>query len=212
MAANQVCGFAVIGGVARVGIQVPAEGRGQFASDEDMRAIRTVLALCLSLGWLAVIGTDQASAQNIYYLNPQWVPYGGGPLPPPVISGGFEHGHSFPICRAFAVGFQIPGKFLDGRCNVSYGGNGFAVNPPFEVLVGQHYPGVNFWIRNMAPDMTNIVPAGTDSGQTVGVCVGYRADGTAHAGKLFDGSCYFEYGGHEERVSNFEWLAAHTYP
>ena len=64
----------------------------------------------------------------------------------------------------------------------------------------------------MAPDPTNIVPAGTDSGQTVAVCVGYRGNGTAHAGKLFNGSCYFEYGGHEERVSNFEWLAAHTYP
>jgi hypothetical protein len=99
------------------------------------------------------------------------------------------------------------------NCNVSYGGNGFSIHAPFEVLIGSHYPGVNFWIRTMAPDLTNIVPAGMDSGQTVGVCVGHRAaDGTAHAGKLFNGSCYFEYGGREERVGQFEWLAAHIYP
>jgi len=177
-----------------------------------MRAIRFVVTLSLALSCLAAIGANRSTAQNIYYLNPQWVPYGGGPLPPPVVRGGFENGHNFPICRARQVGLQIPGKFLDGRCNVSYGGKGFAVEPPFEVLIGNHYSGVSFWIRSMAPDPTNIVPAGMDSGQTVAVCVGYRADGTAHAGKLFSGSCYFEYGGHEERVGNFEWLAAHTYP
>jgi len=177
-----------------------------------MRSIRFVVTLVLSLGAIGALGIDRSAAQNIYYLNPQWVPYGGGPLPPPVISGGFENGHSFPICRAFAMGLQIPGKFLDGNCNVSYGGQGIVVHPPFEVLIGQHYPGISFWIRTMAPDLTNIVPAGTDSGQTVAVCVGYRGNGTAHAGKLFNGSCYFEYGGHEERVTNFEWLAAHTYP
>jgi hypothetical protein len=106
-----------------------------------------------------------------------------------------------------------PGARYGGNCNVSYGGNGFSIHPPFEVLVGSRYPGVNSWIRGMAPDPTNIVPAGTDSGQTVAVCVGYRAaDGTAHTGKLFNGSCYYEYGGHEERVGNFAWLAAHTYP
>jgi NAD(P)-dependent dehydrogenase (short-subunit alcohol dehydrogenase family) len=44
------------------------------------------------------------------------------------------------------------------------------------------------------------------------VCVGSRPDGTAHAGKLFSGSCYYEYGGHEESTRTFEWLAAHTYP
>jgi len=177
-----------------------------------MRAIRIVVTLLLGLACLASIGIDRAAAQNVFYLNPQWVPYGGGPLPPPVISGGFENGHRFPVCRAFAMGLQIPGKFLDGNCNVSYGGNGFVIHAPFEVLIGSHYPGVSFWIRGMAPDPTNIVPAGMDSGQTVSVCVGYRANGTAHAGKLFNGSCYFEYGGHEERVDNFEWLAAHTYP
>jgi hypothetical protein len=177
-----------------------------------MRATQFALALCLGLAGFAAVGVNPSAAQNIFYLNPQWVPYGGGPLPPPVIAGGFERGHSFPVCRAFAAGLQIPGKFLDGNCNVSYGGNGFSIHPPFEVLVGSHYPRVSFWIRTMAPDPTNVVPAGVDSGQTVAVCVGYRADGTAHAGKLFNGSCYFEYGGHEERVGNFEWLAAHTYP
>jgi len=170
------------------------------------------VVLCLAVGSLIAIGVERAGAQSIAYLNPQWVPYGGGPLPPPVVRGGFEHGHDFPICRASAQGLQIPGKFLDGRCNVSYGGNGFAISPPFEVLIGRQYPGVNFWIRGIPPDPTNIVPAGTDSGQTVAVCVGFRGDGTAHAGKLFNGSCYFEYGGHEERVDRFAWLAAHTYP
>ncbi len=125
-----------------------------------MRATRIVLTLCLGLCGLVAIGVDRSSAQNIFYLNPQWVPYGGGSLPPPVIRGGFENGHDFPVCRAFAMGLQIPGKFLDGNCNVSYGGNGFSIHPPFEVLIGSHYPGVSFWIRGMAPDPTNIVPAG----------------------------------------------------
>jgi hypothetical protein len=177
-----------------------------------MRAIPAVLTMCLCLGVLAAICSGPSQAQNVFYLNPQWVPYSGGPLPPPVIRGGFENGHNFPICRAYRMGLRIPGKFLSGNCNISYGGSGYVVPPPFQVLIGSHYPGVSFWIRTMAPDPTNTVPAGTDSGQTVSVCVGYRADGTAHAGKLFNGSCYFEYGGHEERVGNFEWLAAHTYP
>lgn len=177
-----------------------------------MRAIRTMLILFAVACSFAAVGTGCAAAQQIFYLNPQWVPYGGGPLPPPVIRGGFEHGHDFPICRAHTMGLQIPGKFLDGNCNVSYGGRGFVINPPFQLLVGAHYPGVNFWIRSMAPDPTNIVPAGTDSGRTVAVCVGLRNDGTAHAGKLFNGSCYYEYGGHEESTRTFEWLAAHTYP
>jgi hypothetical protein len=94
-----------------------------------MRAIRFALILCLTLGGFATIGVDRSAAQGIAYLNPQWVPYGGGPLPPPVISGGFENGHRFPVCRAFAMGLQIPGKFLDGNCNVSYGGRGF-FDPP----------------------------------------------------------------------------------
>jgi hypothetical protein len=177
-----------------------------------MLAIRMALVLCLAIGGLGAIGVERAAAQRIFYLNPQWVPYGGGPLPPAVVRGGFERGHDFPVCRAFAMGLQIPGKFLDGNCNVSYGGRGFSIHAPFEVLIGRQYPGVDFWIRGMAPDLTNIVPAGTDSGQTVGVCVGFRNDGTAHPGKIFDGSCYFEYGGHEERVDHYEWLAAHTYP
>jgi len=177
-----------------------------------MRAPRWVLTLCLAIGGLGAIGVQPSAAQQIFYLNPQWVPYGGGPLPPPVIRGGFENGHDFPICRAYGAGLQIPGKFLAGKCNVSYGGNGFVVPPPFEVLVGAHYPGVNFWIRSMAPDPTNIVPAGLDSGQIVAVCVGLRPDGTAHAGKLFNGSCYYEYGRHEESTRTFQWLAAHTYP
>jgi hypothetical protein len=112
-----------------------------------VRAIRTMLILFAVACSFAAVGTGCAAAQQIFYLNPQWVPYGGGPLPPPVIRGGFEHGHDFPICRAHAMGLQIPGKFLDGNCNVSYGGRGFVINPPFQLLVGAHYPGVNFWIR-----------------------------------------------------------------
>lgn len=176
-----------------------------------IRAFGFFLTLCLGLV-VAVAGSERAAAQQVFYLEPQWVPYGGGPLPPPVIRGGFENGHDFPVCRAQAMGLEIPGKFLNGNCNVSYGGNGYVIHPPFDVLIGRHYPGVSFWIRNMPPDPTNIVPGGMDSGQTVGVCVGYRFNGTAHVGKLFNGSCYFEYGGHEERVDHFAWLAAHTYP
>jgi hypothetical protein len=177
-----------------------------------MRAMRLALMVGLLLVGLGAIDVERATAQQIFYLNPQWVPYNGGPMPPPVVHGGFENGHDFPVCRGYAMGLEIPGKFLDGQCRVSYGGRGIALNPPFDVLIGSHYSGGHFWIRGMAPDLTNIVPAGTDSGQTVGVCVGYRNDGTAHPGKLFNGSCFFEWGGHEERVDNFEWLAAHTYP
>lgn len=177
-----------------------------------MRAIRMLLILFIATCLFSAAATGRAAAQQIFYLHPQWVPYGGGPLPPPVIRGGFERGHNFPVCRARAKGLQIPGKFLDGNCNVSYGGQGFVVPPPFELLIGAHYPDVSFWIRGMAPDPTNLVRAGMDSGRTVSVCVGFRSDGTAHPGKIFDGSCYFEYGGHEERVDNYEWLAAHTYP
>jgi hypothetical protein len=176
-----------------------------------MPAMRAI-GIGAAMGLAAVAASAVAAAPNVFQLNPKWVPYSGAQMPDAAVSGGFERGHPFPVCRAFHAGMQLPGKFLDGHCNVSYGGGGFSVAPPFEMLTGSTYPNVSFWIKARPPDPANIVTAATDAGQPVAVCVGERADGTAHAGKLVNGACYFEYGGHEEQAAKFQWLAQHTYP
>jgi hypothetical protein len=152
-----------------------------------------------------------AQAGRVARLDPRWVGYRGGALPDDVVTGGFEHGHDFPVCRVHRFDMRIPGKLLAGNCNFGFAGRGYVEPPPYEVLTGARHPGVDFWRHSRPVDPADTVQAGSGSEGPVAVCVGHRSDGTDHPGKLFRGSCSFEYGGHEESVGDFDWLARQVY-
>lgn len=56
-----------------------------------------------------------------------------GFIPPNAVPGGYEKGHPLYICRTHFRNGVYPGKIVDGRCNIGYGGREY-VQPNFRIL------------------------------------------------------------------------------
>jgi len=58
-----------------------------------------------------------------------------GSAPSNAIEGGYENNASLFICRASYSGDLIPGKIVQGNCNISYGGQEIVIKNNFDVLI-----------------------------------------------------------------------------
>jgi uncharacterized protein DUF3421 len=145
------------------------------------------------------------SPQNAPPPPPQWVlnssvPYNG--IPPTAFVGGSEAGRYLFVCRSVYNNGTHPGKVVDGRCNITWGGQELQMQM-FEWLVG--VPATAQWVHNTldgSPPPHAFV-GGQEPGRLLYVCrdAGVRIDIDVipgwFPGKLVDGSCNYGYGGKE---------------
>ncbi len=150
-----------------------------------------------------LLAADASPAFNAVKANPG----GGGALSwanpgaQPMVIGGQEPGRQLPICRANYNNGTHPGKLVDGRCNISYGGKEIQVGQ-FQVLVGSG--------ARWAGGANGSVPQGAfiggqEPGRQLPVCRA-QYNGGIHPGKLVAANCNFGYGGREIEARNYEVL------
>lgn len=139
------------------------------------------------------------------FIGPQWISMRTGePLPSDVVIGG---GQPVPpatlyVCHAFYRGGLHPGKWYQGRCNISWGGNEISLSR-YEVLASNE---PLRWV----PASYGAIPAGAVEGgyenhRPLFVC---QADyhGGRHTGKVVGQSCNFGWGGSEITVPYYNVL------
>lgn len=153
-----------------------------------------------------------------------WVRYSGS-LPGDLVIAGEETSRTtpgrvrnLPVCRASHRGTFHPGKFVEGSCNFSFGGQEHSARA-FEWLVAPQ--GAFIWQsrQNFERDFDEAkVRAGESSAVQAGlenrddryggrllVCRALHRD-ALHPGKVVFDDCVFGYGGSEIRVEDYEVL------
>lgn len=132
-----------------------------------------------------------------------WVPMQANyPVPMNAVIGGGEGERTLYVCHARFHGGVHPGKLVDGRCNISWGGNEISL-PNSEVLVSR--TPIN-WIsaRNGRIPMNAFVGGG-ENGRPLYICQGNYNGGT-HIGKVVNNNCNFGWGGREITVPFYRVL------
>lgn len=129
----------------------------------------------------------------------RWLP---GPLVPAnAVIGGQEPGRQLPVCRAAYQNGVHPGKVVEGKCNIGWGGGEIAI-AAFEVLTNT---GINIgWIAGPAVP-GNAVIGGQEPGRQLPVCRTAFTNGI-HPGKVVEGRCNIGYGGQEVALPSYEIL------
>ena len=144
------------------------------------------------------------------YLAVQANPAGGGALnwgnpgAQPMVIGGQEPGRQLPICRANFSGGTHPGKVVDGRCNISYGGREHQIASGFQVLVGS---GARWVGASGGQVPQGAFIGGQEPGRQLPICRAAYNNGI-HPGKLVAANCNIGYGGREIEIRNYEVLMA----
>ena len=64
----------------------------------------------------------------------KWIKYSGS-IPANAVNGGQEPGRTLFVCRGAFNGGIHPGKLVDGRCNIGWGGGEHQLSS-FEILAG----------------------------------------------------------------------------
>ncbi|MGA1133878.1 MAG: DM9 repeat-containing protein [Prochlorotrichaceae cyanobacterium] len=135
----------------------------------------------------------------------------------PVLGGQEANGTSLALCRADYQGGLHPGKVVNGRCNIGYGGEEIQLDR-YETLVtqrgnGNSFPtgqpsnptaGTGFYWDNQLTSQAFAV--GSERNQTLYSCrVNYQ--GGIHPGKLVNNQCNFGFGGKEITSANYQVLS-----
>ncbi len=132
----------------------------------------------------------------------RWVEAPRGRISDDAVIGGREDGRDLPICRAPYRGGVHPGKVVDGRCNIGWGGEEFAIQG-FEVLaIGPH------WVRGEGNLPLGLAIGGQEDGRALPICRASHRRGM-HPGKLVAGRCNFGWGGREIASQSYEVLIDH---
>lgn len=132
--------------------------------------------------------------------DPSWPIY-RGVIPGNAVAGGREPGRTLYVCKAAFQGGVHPGKIVDGKCNITYGGREYPQDS-FQIFVGSGYR----WVyprSNAIP--RNAVAGGYENGQPLFICQAPYARGI-HPGKIIGGSCNIGYGGLEIQIDDFRVL------
>ncbi|MFN4282803.1 MAG: DUF3421 domain-containing protein [Alphaproteobacteria bacterium] len=143
------------------------------------------------------------------YIAMQANPAGGGALnwanpgAQPMVIGGQEPGRQLPICRANFNNGTHPGKVVDGRCNISYGGREHQITS-FQVLVGS---GARWVGASGGQVPQGAFIGGQEPGRQLPICRAAYNNGI-HPGKLVAQNCNIGYGGREIEIRNYEVLMA----
>lgn len=147
----------------------------------------------------------EGNAPHHRYKNPKWINLMPGyPVPPDAVIGGDEPGRAAPfyVCHAnYRTGVH-PGKLLDGKCNITWGGNEVSLMQ-YQVLVSR-YP------LNWIPASNGDIPpgafaAGFENGRPLFVCQA-RYNGGMHIGKVVAQACNIGWGGREISKSHYNVL------
>jgi hypothetical protein len=134
-----------------------------------------------------------------------WKNEGKFGAPNGAIIAGRENGDNLYICRAQYNGGRHPGKVVDGRCNIGYGGEEVTLSS-YKVLVNDGSNSDLEWVSSRNGYAPNgAVLGGREDGDPLYIC---RAmfNGTKHPGKLVGESCNIGYGGNELSFSSYEVL------
>ncbi|MFK8009392.1 MAG: DM9 repeat-containing protein [Saprospiraceae bacterium] len=137
----------------------------------------------------------------------KWVEF-SEELPPYSVIGGVESNRSLPVCRCNYNGAMHPGKVVENKCNIGYGGMEKTVSN-FEVLTNSGVIQLD-WIKTDGSSLPkNAIKAGTEGDRTLYVGRVYHEKGT-HPGKVFKVGdkyiCNIGYGGEELTFTTFEVL------
>lgn len=149
--------------------------------------------LLLVLGLFITPGS--ASSQNA---SGNWLPAINGQIPAGAVAGGAEPGRTLYICRGWHQGGLHPGKVVEGRCNIGYGGNEFALTS-FELLVNTNL----LWIPYPGVIPPGALVGGQENDRVLYVCRAAHSGGV-HPGKVIAGNCNIGFGGQELSIPVFE--------
>jgi hypothetical protein len=121
-----------------------------------------------------------------------------GQIPAGAVAGGAEPGRTLYICRGWHQGGLHPGKVVEGRCNIGYGGNEFALTS-FELLVNTNL----LWIPYPGVIPPGALVGGQENDRVLYVCRAAHSGGV-HPGKVIAGNCNIGFGGQELSIPVFE--------
>jgi hypothetical protein len=127
----------------------------------------------------------------------------------PEATGGF----TLYVCRARQQDGVHPGKFFNGQCNISWGGQEIALTSGYELLVNTQPKYAQFLERvgvlnffGYDPDETRWFVAGAVGDTPLLACKSWAPDGNAALGKFWEGRCYFGYDKQELSSDNYYLL------
>jgi hypothetical protein len=136
----------------------------------------------------------------------EWVEF-NGELPEGAVIGGVETNRSLAVCRATYQGATHPGKVVERKCNIGYGGKEVELKR-FDVLVNKGLVELD-WIKEDGGIPKNAIKAGEEKGLSLYVGRAYHEKGT-HPGKVFkvgkNSICNFGYAGKEITQNSYEVL------
>lgn len=184
--------------------------KGGFVPSGDLYVCRTHYRDGTHVGKLyqgkCLIGWDgnEVARQDFEVLvdraGARWRPTNGG-VPDRAVLGGHAPAGDLYICRAHYRDGTHPGKLLDRKCLIGWGGREVAVSP-YEVLTLQG----GQWKNNSGGGIpSGAVSGGSVSGGEMYVCRGDYQDGL-HPGKLWHGRCLIGWGGKEVALDNYQVL------
>lgn len=133
---------------------------------------------------------------------PQWI-RNPGALPPGALHAGGEPGRALFVCSARHNGGFHPGKLVDGKCNIGWGGQ--------EVVLGDYFILVGVYKAHWVPAGGGVMDpkalaGGREHGQPLYLCrAPYQG---IQPGKVVAGRCNFGYAGKEVVADQFEVLHA----
>lgn len=128
-----------------------------------------------------------------------WEAYRGF-IPSNAVAGGQEPGRTLFICQASYMNGLHPGKMVDRRCNITYGGREIPRNN-FRILVGHDLR----WVDSYGRIPHRAIVGGNENGNPLYLCQATKGKGT-HPGKIVAGNCNIGYAGKELIISNYRIL------
>lgn len=158
------------------------------------------ISLGLFLAAAALPRSAAGQAEVFQPYGPVWV-RPGGPLEN-VFFGGHENGAPLPLCRAVYQGGTHPGKVVNGRCNIGWGGKEVST-VDYEIATRVRHAA---WLRAEGGQVpVGAFPYGQERERWLYVCRAPYGSGV-HPGKLVNSTCNFGYGGQEVRSPSYEIL------
>jgi hypothetical protein len=108
------------------------------------------------------------------------------------------------VCRAQLQDGVHPGKYFNGQCNIGWGGREVALTTGYQVLVNTQPQQARYLTQRWNAGGEGFV-GGEAGGAPLRVCQTWAADGT-HLGKVWQGRCYYGWGGEERSDAYYGML------
>ena len=153
-----------------------------------------------------VLATIIMLSTNNGFAQLEWVEF-DQELPSNAVIGGVETNRSLAVCRCFYKGATHPGKVVERRCNIGWGGKEVGLKR-FEVLVNNGVVELD-WIKTNGKIPKHAIEGGEENGKPLYIGRAHYENGT-HPGKVFQAGksniCNIGYDGKEITNRSFEVL------